>query len=150
MTVCSEESFEFPALKTGKTSRKIEVQFSGGEVSSDGGVLLLREVDSKLGLTKEFAKHIPDPRNPAFIQHTNLEMLSQRVFGICLGYEDLNDQQTLRRDTIIQTAVETDRDLASPPTLSRFENRGIEIRRLRVMKYFLINLWLRKKKFQQN
>ena len=124
MANSNQISLEFPPLKTGSTSRKIEVQFSGGEVTSDGGVLLLREVDNKLGLTKEFAKHIPDPRNPAFIQHTNLEMLRQRLFGICLGYEDLNDQQTLRRDTAIQTAVEKDCDLASPPTLSRFENRG--------------------------
>ena len=124
MTISSEESFEFPALKTGSTRRKIEVQFSGGEVTSDGGVLLLRDIDQKLGLTKEFAKSIPDPRNPAFIQHTTLEMLRQRVYSLCLGYEDLNDQQTLRRDTAIQTAVETDSDMASPPTLCRFENRG--------------------------
>ena len=124
MTVCSEENLEFPALKTGSTRRKIEFQFSGGEVTSDGGVLLLRDIDNKLGLTKEFAKHIPDPRNPAFIQHTILEMVRQRVLSLCLGYEDLNDQLTLRRDTAIQTAVETDSDLASPSTLCRFENRG--------------------------
>ena len=124
MTVCSEESFEFPALKTGSTKRKIEFQFSGGEVTSDGGVLLLRDIDQKLGLTKEFSKHILDPRNPAFVQHSTLEMVRQRVFGLCLGYEDLIDQQTLRRDTAIQTAVETARDLASAPTLCRFENRG--------------------------
>ena len=77
MTISSEKSFEFPALKAGSTRRKIEVQFSGGEVTSDGGVLLLRDIDQKLGLTKEFAKYIPDPRNPAFIQHTTLEMLRQ-------------------------------------------------------------------------
>ena len=124
MTVCSEESFEFPALKTSSTKRKIEFKFSGGEVTSDGGVLILRDIDRTLGLTKEFSKHILDPRNPAFIQHSTLEMVRQRVFGLCLGYEDLNDQQTLRRDTAIQTAVETARDLASAPTLCRFENRG--------------------------
>ena len=81
MTVCSEESLEFPALKSGSTKRKIEFQFSGGEVTSDGGVLLLRDIDQKLGLTKEFSKHILDPRNPAFIQHSTLEMVRQRVFG---------------------------------------------------------------------
>lgn len=124
MTNSNQVSFEFPALKSGPTTRKIEVQFSGGEVTSDAGVLLLREVDRKLGLTNEFSKHIPDSRNPAFIEHTNLEMLRQRVYGLCLGYEDLNDQQTLRNDTAIQTAIGKDSALASPPTLSRFENRG--------------------------
>jgi hypothetical protein len=124
MTSSSQVSFEFPALKTNQTSRKIEVQFSGGEVTSDAGVLLLREVDHKLGLTKEFSKFIADPRNPALVEHTTLEMLRQRVYGLCLGYEDLNDQQTLRGDTTIQTAVGKDARLASPPTLCRFENRG--------------------------
>ncbi len=95
-----------------------------GEVTSDAGVLLLREVDRKLGLTKEFSKHLADPRNPLFVEHTTLQMLRQRVYGLCLGYEDLNDQQTLRNDTAIQSAVEKDSQLASPPTLCRFENRG--------------------------
>ena len=124
MTNSTQTSFEFPALKTGQTTRKIEVQFSGGEVTSDAGVFLLREVDRKLGLTKEFAKHLADPRNPLFVEHTTVEMLRQRVYGLCLGYEDLNDQQTLRKDTAIQSAVGKDSDLASPPTLCRFENRG--------------------------
>jgi len=124
MTECNQESFEFPALKSNKTTRKIEVNFSGGEVSGDGGVMLLREVDRKIGLTRDLAKHLNDPRNPLLIEHTSLEMLRQRAYGLCLGYEDLNDQQTLRNDTAIQTAVEKDSSLASPPTLCRFENRG--------------------------
>lgn len=124
MTTCSQDSFEFPAFKTGKTSRDIEINFSGGEVSSDGGVLLLREVDRKIGLTKDIAKFLNDSRNPFLLQHTSLQMLRQRVYGLCLGYEDLNDQQTLRNDTAIQSAIEKDSQLASPPTLCRFENRG--------------------------
>ena len=108
MTKCNQESFEFPALKSSQTRRKIEVNFSGGEVTSDGGVMLLREMDRKLGLTRDLAKHLNDPRNPFLIEHTSLEMLRQRVYGLCLGYEDLNDQQTLRDDTAIQTAVEKD------------------------------------------
>ena len=55
---CIQESFEFPGLKTKTTSRKIEVSFSGGEVTSDGGVMLLREMDRNLGLTEDFAKHL--------------------------------------------------------------------------------------------
>lgn len=137
MTNSNQTSFEFPALKTGSTTRKIEVQFSGGEVTSDGGVLLLREVDRKLNLTSEFSKHIPDPRNPAFIEHTSLEMVRQRVYGLCLGYEDLNDQQTLRSDTAIQTAVGKDTNLASPSTLCRFENRGDRGAAVAIHKIFL-------------
>lgn len=124
MANSNQISFEFPALKTSQTSRKIEVQFSGGEVTSDAGVLLLREKDRKLGLTKEFSKYIPDPRNQFFVEHSTLEMLRQRVYGLCLGYEDLNDHQTLRNDTAIQTAVGKDSSLASPSTLCRFENRS--------------------------
>ena len=124
MAECNQESFKFPALNSHQTRRKIEVNFSGGEVTSDGGVMLLREMDRKLGLTKDLAKHLNDPRNPFLIEHTSLEMLRQRVYGLCLGYEDLNDQQTLRNDTAIQTAIEKDSQLASPPTLCRFENRG--------------------------
>jgi len=124
MTNSTQTSFEFPALKSSQTSRKIEVQFSGGEVTSDAGVLILREIDRKLGLTKEFSKHIADPRNQFFVEHSNLEMLRQRVYGLCLGYEDLNDQQTLRHDTAIQTAVGKGSKLASPSTLCRFENRS--------------------------
>lgn len=123
MTNCNQESFEFPGLKTKKTSRKIEVSFSGGEVTSDGGVMLLREMDRNLGLTEDFAKHLNDPRLQVLVDHTSLSMLRQRVYGLCLGYEDLNDQQTLRKDTAIQTAVGQDTILASPSTLCRFENR---------------------------
>lgn len=124
MANCNQDSFEFPALKTGQTSRKIEVQFSGGEVTSDAGVLLLREVDRKLGLTKKFSEYLFDPRNPLKVEHTTLDMVRQRCYGICLGYEDLNDQKTLRNDTAIQSAVEKDSELASSPTLCRFENRA--------------------------
>lgn len=124
MTNCTQKRIEFPAIKIGSTSRKVEVEFSGGEVTSDGGVFLLREVDKRLGLTKKFSKYIPDTRNPLLIQHTNQEMLQQRVYSLCLGYEDLNDQQTLRNDTALQSVIEKASPLASPPTLCRFENRG--------------------------
>lgn len=87
-------------------------------------VMLLRETDRKIGLTRDPAKHLNDHRNPFLIGHTGLKMLRQRVYGRCLGYEVLNDQQTLRHDTAIQTAVEKDSQLASPPTLCRFENCG--------------------------
>ncbi len=124
MTNSNQLSIEFPALKSDSTSRKIEVQFSGGEVTSDAGVLLLREVDKKLDLTKKFSKFISDSRNPLYVEHSNLDMLRQRVYSLCLGYEDLNDQQSLRSDTALQTAIGKNSALASAPTLCRFENRG--------------------------
>ena len=124
MANCNQTSFEFPGLKTGKYSRKIDVRFSGGEVTSDGGVLLLREADRKVGLTKDLVGCLNDPRNPLYVVHDSLGLLRQRIYNIALGYEDLNDQQTLRNDTLIQSACEKDSTLASPPTLCRFEARA--------------------------
>jgi len=119
VTNCTQESFEFPALKR----RKIEAEFSGGDITSDGGVLLLREVDRRLGLMKAISQVLHDPREAGKIRHSQLSLLRQRVYGLCLGYEDLNDHQELRRDPAIQTAVEQDTLLASQATLCRLEHR---------------------------
>jgi hypothetical protein len=121
MTNSNQISFDFPKLKTVNATRKVEVEFSGAEVSSDGGAFLLQSVDNKLGLTKSIAKILPDNRNPLFVDHDSLQMLRQRVYAIALGYEDLNDWQSLRHDTVLQTAMGKDTTLASPPTLCRFE-----------------------------
>jgi hypothetical protein len=104
--------------------REIDARFDGGDVSSDGGFLLLREVDLKLGLLKAVARTLPDPRNPALVQHTSEHLLRQRVFGICQGYEDLNDHDVVRDDMALQTALGRDTPAASSPTLCRFENRA--------------------------
>lgn len=119
MTYCKQETIEFPALK----SKKIQADFSGGEITSDGGVLLLRQMDRQLGLLKAVDQVIPDPRNPKYIQHNQLSLLQQRVYGLCLGYEDLNDHEHLRTDPAIQTAVNREEDLGSQSTLCRMENR---------------------------
>src|ERR1700679_154836 len=66
---------------------------------------------------------LPDPRHPVFIVHRQVDLLRQRVYGLALGYEDLNDHSTLRRDLAWQTALERDEELASSPTLCRLENR---------------------------
>ena len=124
MANCTETSFEFPVLKSNQVRRKIHINFGGGEITSDGCVLLLREIDRKIGLTEDLAKHLNDPRNPVQVEHSSLSMVRQRIYGLGLGYEDLNDQQSLRGDTAIQTAVGKDSQLASPSTLCRFENRG--------------------------
>src|SRR5690606_31311938 len=103
--------------------RKIEVEFSGGDVSSDGGVLLLREMDRQLKLTQQLCDVIPDPREPSLIIHSQLALLKQRIYGIALGYEDLNDHERLRHDPAFQTAADCEEVLASPSTLCRLENR---------------------------
>ena len=109
----------FPAVKR----RKVEATFSGGEISSDGGVVLLREADRHLGLLEAASRVLHDPRDSGKVVHSQLSLLRQRVYGLCLGYEDLNDHQELRRDPAIQTAVERSEVLASQATLCRLEHR---------------------------
>jgi hypothetical protein len=91
-------------------------------MSSDAGVLLLSEVDRRIGLTQAAAPQIADPRNPLLITHAVRDMLRQRVYGLALGWEDLNDHAALRQDIAMQTAVGVDREVASAPTLCRLEN----------------------------
>ena len=119
MTDCTQELFHFSKFDR----RKIEASFTGGDVSSDGGVMLLRQVDHRLGLIAALDAALPDPRDARFIAHPQVDLLRQRIFGLALGYEDLNDHATLRRDPLWQTALERDGDLASSPTLCRLENR---------------------------
>jgi hypothetical protein len=120
MTKCIKERLTLPACQ----GRIVEAQFVEEEVTSDGGVLLLREIDRKINLTRELEKVIPDPREPGRITHSLISMLKQRIYGIALGYEDLNDHTTLRNDPAIQTAVDRIDPLASSPTLCRMENRA--------------------------
>ena len=89
MPDCNAELFHFPSFDR----RKIEAGFSGGEVSSDGGVMLLREVDRRLGLTRALDTALPDPRDPDLITHAQIDLLRQRIYGLALGYEDLNDHR---------------------------------------------------------
>lgn len=119
-TVCNPELFQFPAVK----KRSVSASFTGGDVTSDGGIVLLRQTDRRLGLTKALAKVLPDPRDPERIEHPVLSLVRQRIYGLAQGYEDLNDHDTLRHDLAWQTAVERDRPLASSPTLCRLENRA--------------------------
>jgi hypothetical protein len=98
-----------------------------GAITSDGGALLLREVDRQIGLIDALNEVIPDPRNPALITHDQRTLLAQRIFAIALGNEDLNDHQHLRDDPLMQIVtergVDPEQPLASPPTLCRLENR---------------------------
>jgi hypothetical protein len=116
---CKTEELEFP----GFNGKKIEGNFQGGEVSSDGGLMLLKQVDRRLKLTEKLNQTLKDPRNPDMIKHRQIDMLRQRIYGLALGYEDLNDHDSLRKDLVWQTAVERDKPLASSPTLCRLEGR---------------------------
>jgi len=120
MTDCTQLSFELPGL----CGRKMEGNFQGGNLSSDGGLVLLRQVDRFMGLTKDLAKRLPDQRDPDKIDHSLQSLLRQRIYGLALGYEDLNDQDSLRKDLLWQSAVERSKEMAGSATLSRLENRA--------------------------
>ena len=124
MTECTQQSLEFHRLGR----REITARFDAPAITSDAGGLLLREVDEKFGLIDQFAECFDDHRSPAFTVHTLPELLSQRVFGIALGYEDLNDHEQLRHDPLMAVlAGKTDPApqegfaLAGKSTLNRLE-----------------------------
>ncbi len=124
MTKCSTSEKVFQEdLFSGVEGRKISVDFDGGSVSSDGGVLLLRQTDKKIGLLKRAAKILSrfDKRQEGKIEHDIYSMFVQRVYGIAMGYEDLNDHDELRHDIAWQTVADRTSVLASSPTLCRFE-----------------------------
>jgi hypothetical protein len=116
---CYQRTFEFPRVNR----RVVEASFDGGDITSDGGVLLLRQADRLLGLSEAITRALKDPRRQASCDHDLKSLLRQRLYAIALGYEDLNDHDALRQDVALQTAVERDQSLASAPTLCRFENR---------------------------
>ena len=129
-TDCNDFQLEFQGLN----QRKVIADFEGGRVSSDGGVLLLREVNERTGLTDWFASCFEDSRHPSYIEHEVSELVAQRVMALALGYEDLNDHDELRDDALLAVAVgkrdvegnrKRSRDqghcLASSGTLNRLE-----------------------------
>jgi hypothetical protein len=110
--------------------KKVTAAFDGGQISSDGGVLLLAGADRRLGLIDTLAAIIPDHRNPALITHSMADILRARVLAIAIaiacGYPDADDLDDLRLDPAFKLACgrlpETGDDLASQPTMSRWEN----------------------------
>lgn len=97
MTQCSQQQLLFQDLG----DRTVVARFDGGTVTSDAGGLLLREVEAKFGFIERFAQCFTDHRAPDAVEHTLVELLKQRVFGLCLGYEDLNDHDRLRHDPLL-------------------------------------------------
>ncbi len=106
--------------------KNIELSFSGDRISSDGGLLLLKELDNELSLLSSASNCILDGRDQRYIDHKIKELITQRVFQIAAGYEDCNDCNDLREDMILKMCAgrlpQSDNDLASQPTMSRFEN----------------------------
>jgi hypothetical protein len=120
MTECNQSSFGFEA--SGR--REIVARFDGGTISTDGGAFLLRQTDMRLNLLPRLAGCFLDGRNQNRIEHTIAEMLAQRVYGIALGYEDLNDHEQLRKDPvfgILAGREDPDTLLAGKSTLNRME-----------------------------
>ena len=136
-TECNQATFEFHGL----FQRKVKARFDGGKITSDAGVLLLREVEKRTGLMAGLAECFSDHRDPRLIEHTVRELLGQRIYGLCLGYEDLNDHDELRTDPMLAVAVDKadplgerrrqagDRGkaLAGKCTLNRLELTGAQV-----------------------
>jgi len=101
-TECNHPRVEFQALNR----RKVESEFNGGQISSDGGSPLLREVSKRTGLLERFSACFRDYRDPRRIRHTVFQLVSQRIYGLALGYEDLNDHDELRQDPLLALLVE--------------------------------------------
>jgi hypothetical protein len=106
-------------------ARQVVADFAGGTLSSDGGVLLLRQVDTNLGLTQSLAQCFEDSREQIYVDHTVRQLLAQRLYGLALGYEDLNDHQRLRLDPLLAAACEK----TDPLGEDRFhpDHRGIAL-----------------------
>jgi hypothetical protein len=120
MTECNETLFPFEA----HFSRRVEAQFAGDWLTTEGGSLLLRQVDRKIGLLRRVAGCFSDYRQPERIEHRLEEMLAQRIYGLALGYEDLNDHEQLRQDPLLGVLAgkkELGEPLAGKSTLNRLE-----------------------------
>lgn len=106
-------------------SRPVELEIASAPLTSDAGLLLIRQFDDRISLTKSFAEALHDRRDPALARQSYLAMVRQRIYGILADYEDQNDHDTLRSDPVFKLIADRtpdDPDLASQPTLSRFEN----------------------------
>src|SRR3954452_1053334 len=117
-TECSSAYLDFPMLG----SRQVLADFDGGAISSDGGALLLRETEARTGIIRQFAACFTDHRNTDLVEHPVEHLLAQRVYGLALGYEDLNDHDDLRTDPLLATVV--GKDDPSGKTRRRQRDRG--------------------------
>jgi len=159
MTECNQSAFTFAS----HFSRQVTASFDGGTITTEGGGLLLREVDRRLNLLPRLRACFTDHRRPDLIEHSVVEMLSQRVYGLALGYEDLNDHDQLRRDPLLavlagkadvtgehrRRAEDRGNALAGKSTLNRLEQAAEQPDRYHKIQYsvaaideLLVNLWV--------
>ena len=117
MTDCTPSEIEFPRCR----GRRVVADFGGGDISSNGGALLLSAADRRLGLLSGLSRRLVDARQAGKVGHKLLPLLRQRVYALALGYEDVNDHVDLRDDLVLQTACGRDRRLASPSTVGRLD-----------------------------
>jgi hypothetical protein len=97
MTECTQTSFTF----ANHARRQVVARFDGGAITSDGGSVLLRQIEQRTGIVRQFAACFRDHRQPAQVEHSVRELVAQRVYGLALGYEDLNDHDQLRADPLL-------------------------------------------------
>ncbi|HMB02126.1 MAG TPA: IS1380 family transposase [Isosphaeraceae bacterium] len=130
-TQCNAAYLDFPMLGR----REIVADFDGGDITSDGGALLLRKTEQLTAIIRQFAASFTDHRNPDLVEHPLADLVAQRVYGLALGYEDLNDHDVLRRDSLLASVVGKDdptgtvrqrvrdrgKPLAGKSTLNRLE-----------------------------
>ena len=117
MTNCTLSDLRLPACK----KRGVEVDFAGGDISSNGGVGLLDLAERRSGLLSGLTRRLSDGRQSGKVRHALSALLRQRVFAVALGYEDVNDHDALREDLALQTACGQDRRLASSSTVGRLD-----------------------------
>src|SRR4051794_19766510 len=125
-------------------SRPIAIEVASDPLTSDAGLLPVRQLEQTIGLTEQFAAALHDRRDPALIEHSLLSMVRQRIYGILADYEDQNDHDTLRSDPVFKLIADRlpdGPDLASQPTLSRFEN-AVSIPDLWRLRDMLVDLFL--------
>lgn len=118
--------------------KKVVADFDGGDVSSDAGLLFLREVESGTNIIRRVANVLKDKRHPGYVRHQFIHLLKQRVFQIASGYEDANDSDDLKDDPILKIVCEkSESSLASQPTMCRFENTFSRTELYRIAQVFV-------------
>lgn len=141
----SEQTFFETINIDNLTQKKVEIDKKGGNISSDGGLLMFASYDKSIGYTKLLSQCMQDSRQEGKVKHTIEGIIKQKVMGLIAGYEDQNDHDQLRHDDVMKVCVGKEDSLASQPTMSRFEN-VITIQEIIAMSYTLVDLFVKNKK----
>lgn len=139
MTKCNLQTELFAPVR----NRKIEISTDGAGISSDAGSILLRELDRKLKISKQIASRLPDPRNQCYVAHSLESLVRQRLYALALGYEDYNDHDSLRKDSLLQSAVDRCEDLAGKSTICRFEQSAEGSAAIESLDHLLLDLYIK-------